>query len=327
MIVAEVILSAHSSPDDVEVRRSRNLQSMELEATNADITRYRNLQLSQLGPNDLDITRYRNLQEPKLQPNNADIKRYANLQYFQLGLPNYPRPWNSGWDFELGDFETDDIYDQNYTRAPWGSQYWGVRGYTWSQERGGLFPIYYCRFYSDGHAGYLYGWDEGGDWGAVTYIQGDIWNSNPVWNCPKPLPTYLKNITIGIDLWRDDCIGFNATHDRMMYAINVWFQSPHLLNNVTGGIKRLVMDLVFYVDGHQNEVKSFVDSDRYEDGSPNNDSCYHYQTKVYEDQGQNPTPYQTWTKPWKPIGIIETGLMLVQLRMQTRLRHRYRFIN
>jgi len=162
--------------------------------------------------------------------------------------------WNTGWDFELGQFDTGGVSDQIYEATPWGSDYWGIRGYTWKKDEPGLFPLHLSRFSSDGHSGSLYGWEERGDWGVVTYIQGD------------------------------------------MYAINVWFKSPYLRNEAADCEKRLVMDLVFYVDGSNNQVESFVDLDRYESGEPNSDASYHYQAKIYS--GENPTPYRTW-KSWK----------------------------
>jgi len=199
--------------------------------------------------------------------------------------------WNSGWDFELGEFDTGDVYPtEPYTCVPWGGDYWGARGYTWKMGQG-LFPIHYCRFHSDGHVGYLYGWEEYGEWGVVTYVQGDTWNIDPPWNCPQPLATDLKDLTISIDLWRDVSTGYNDTHDRMMYAIDVWFESPDLWNDAANCPKRLVMDLVFFVDGAVNQVESYIDLDE-DDGEPNPDACYHYQAKVYTEE--NPTPYRTW---------------------------------
>jgi hypothetical protein len=36
--------------------------------------------------------------------------------------------------------------------------------------------------------------------------------------------------------------------DRIMYALNAWFRSPYLRNEVADEEKPLVMDLIFYLD-------------------------------------------------------------------------------
>lgn len=216
----------------------------------------------------------------------AYLGSYANLTASNIVIEQ-AQMWYDRWDFQLDPKESDDKYDQLYEAAPWGEDCWGVRGYTWTLD--GLFPIHYCRFYSDGDDAYMYGWEDYGMYGVVTYIQGNVWDSTALWNCPDPLPTYMTDIEIGIDLWRDVSTGFEPPY-RIMYAVNAWFKSPDLT-------KRLVMDLAFYVDGtydpphhYLNELHNYTDPGT----SPN--ACYHYQAAMYTTG--NPTPYRSW-QTWK----------------------------
>jgi hypothetical protein len=64
------------------------------------------------------------------------------------------------------------------------------------------------------------------------------------------LPTYGKNATLNIDIYRDTNSLLTPNESWIMFAVNAWFSSPDL--PVSGGDinsrKPLVIDLIFYHD-------------------------------------------------------------------------------
>ena len=183
--------------------------------------------------------------------------------------------WNTGGDFELGTFDSGDQYgvsqpSNGYWDAPWGSEYWGVHGYSWENEN--IYPIHQCRFSSNGHTAYMHGKETEGKYGTITYIQGDIWDWNGPWHNPEPLSTNQKHLTLNIDLYRELTIAENMPDSRIMFAINVWFNSPEIS-------KRLVMDLIFYLGGNDQAYRHFED-----------EYAFHYQYLI------GTTPSLEWKK-------------------------------
>jgi hypothetical protein len=126
----------------------------------------------------------------------------------------------------------------------------------------------------------MYGKETTGKWGLVRFIQGDAWGGSNCgaipWNVPSPIAVTGRNLTLKLNLYRDMSRLLTADQSWIMFAINVWFNSPALS-------KRLVMDLAFHRECNLSSGCSFAN---FEDTA-----AYHYQYTVGE------TPHRAW-KSW-----------------------------
>lgn len=205
------------------------------------------------------------------------------VDYVKVSRATFGYIWNTGGAFDLRSMDSG--YKQRVMDTPWGRNYWGINGYSWTQD-GKIHSIESCRFYSDGYTLSLYGKEVEGKYGTVACIQGDVWSWNSDWNQPPPM-IYQGESTILIYFKRMLNEPEDHPKSRIMFAIDVWLTSPLLENKITGAPKRLVLDLIFHVGGNDNVVKSFEDPD-----SMGDHSCFHYQHNLAEEFGE--APHQNW---------------------------------
>lgn len=187
--------------------------------------------------------------------------------------------WNNDGNFSLTYWDSDNHQRECYIAAPWGVSSWGVEGSTFSDSTN--YALDWSRFQvmSPGQ-GYLYGKEGAGRWGSVRFIQGDAWGGSNCgaipWNKPAPLPVSIGTLTLKIGIYRDTDNLLTSDQSWLMFANNVWLQSPELP-------KRLVLDLAFHHECNMTGCSL---------GSFEDDSAYHYQTFI----GQTPNhQWRNWT--------------------------------
>jgi hypothetical protein len=195
--------------------------------------------------------------------------------------------WNRHGSFTLPRFDTGNIRNRCYVRAPWGRRSWGIEGATFTSTD---FKLDWQRFASfSGDSAYLYGQEQRGEWGFVRYVQGSVWggtNCGPIpWHRPAPLSFAGKTLMLHLDLYRDTHTLLQPGDSWVMFAINVWISSPHFpkAGEDVNGRKPLVLDLVFYraCNWAGCGLRHFEDS-----------AAYHYQATIGR------TPHRRW-RSWQ----------------------------
>jgi hypothetical protein len=175
-------------------------------------------------------------------------------------------------DFAVTAFDSMNLIDKCTQRAQWGATSWGMTGETFATP----YTLASARFTTKDGQAYLYGKEDDGRFGAVTFVQGDVWGHGNCadaipWNVFTPVAMAGRDARVQVRVFRDTDNLLPGPEGWLLMGVSAWFSSPDLpvAGGDVNGKKPLVLDLAVHHEctGTDCALEPF-------DG----DGVYYYQT-------------------------------------------------